>query len=369
MPFPPSLAHNQRFNAEPGHVTNAPQDEEQHSVQEFAEQYVESLNPREDRYETRLGDDFYVCTFPNGLKTWLFVYEVEGYRRRRTLGTYPEMSLTDARDALFSARKLQQAEDDLIARGLSDAVLRGAAPGPEKVPAAPISSTPGAQPSLLVRATRTLATGAAGAAIAIGGMFAYATFTTKHADAPPVARLPAAPAVQSAATDEPVQPAASETVADQPTVTAAADPSETTPETTTPAAAPPSEEQLLLEAALASVSREMLVSDVVDGEPSTELPDTIELIANETRQIYYFTEVRNMIGRRLTHRWRHERREVAKFSLAEPNEYECPLHSSMLLNTASAGNWRIELLDDAGNVLDFHLFEVVVSESITSNSR
>lgn len=347
-------------------MSSASQEEEQHSVQEFAEQYVESLVPRDDRYDTRLGDDFYVCTFPNGLKTWLFVYEVEGYRRRRTLGTYPEMSLTDAREALFSARKLQQAEDDLIARGLTEAVLRGGSDDDgerrERVAAAP--TTPTQQPSLAIRAARTLATGAAGAALAIGGMFAYATLTTQHAPAPPVASRPAAsattPAVASAQTPAPTgDTSESETP-----------PAENSAATTeTPAAAaPPSAEQLALEAALMAVSREMLASNVVNGEPETELPDTIELLGNETRQIYYFTEVRNMIGRRLTHRWRHERREVASFALAEPNEYEYPLHSSMLLNTASAGDWRIELLDDAGNVLDYHLFEVVVSDGAASSS-
>ncbi|MEM9384770.1 MAG: DUF2914 domain-containing protein [Pseudomonadota bacterium] len=349
-------------------MSSASQEEEQHSVQEFAEQYVESLVPREDRYDTRLGDDFYVCTFPNGLKTWLFVYEVEGYRRRRTLGTYPEMSLTDAREALFSARKLQQAEDDLIARGLTEAVLRGGGSedGERRDRVVVTPSAPSQQPSLAVRAARTLGTGAAGAALAIGGMFAYATLTTQHAPPPPVVSRPAA--VGNAATN----PVANAQTSAPPTETSTPSASDTENsaalETPPAAAAPPSAEQLALEAALMAVSREMLASNVIDGEPQAELPDTIELLANETRQIYYFTEVRNMVGRRLTHRWRHERREVASFALAEPNEYECPLHSSMLLNTASAGDWRIELLDDAGNVLDFHLFEVVVADGAGGSS-
>ncbi|MEO0971876.1 MAG: DUF2914 domain-containing protein [Pseudomonadota bacterium] len=340
---------------------NAPQEEEQHSVQEFAEQYVASLAPREDRYETRLGDDFFVCTFPNGLKTWLFVYEVEGYRRRRTLGTYPEMSLTDARDALFSARKLQQAEDNLIARGLGDAVLRGGGPDEARGSRAPAARTligsSEAAPALWVRVARTLGAGAVGAALAIGGMFGYATLTTSASG--PLARVAQKPSTGQGATAASAAQAPSSATAPA----SGADTIISEEMSTTAAAAPPSPEQLALEQALSAVSRELLVGEIVNDEPRREVTDTIELADGETRQVYYFTEVRNMVGASLRHRWLHERREVALVPLATPDRWESPLHSGQLLDAASVGTWSIELVDASGALLDFHSFEVILASN------
>ena len=87
-------------------------------MQEFAEEYVANLQPRDERYDTRLGDDFYVSTFPNGVKTWIFLYEVNGYSRRQTLGVYPEMPLDRALETLYAARRTRSVENELMDQGL-----------------------------------------------------------------------------------------------------------------------------------------------------------------------------------------------------------------------------------------------------------
>src|SRR5262245_57855623 len=85
---------------------------------------IEDLQPQAARYDTPIADDLLICTFPNGVRTWIFTYTSEGFQRRRSLGVYPEMSLADARQALFAARKLQAVEDQLAQHGLGSEVIR-----------------------------------------------------------------------------------------------------------------------------------------------------------------------------------------------------------------------------------------------------
>ncbi|MDH3769284.1 MAG: hypothetical protein OES99_12660, partial [Gammaproteobacteria bacterium] len=93
-------------------------------MHEFAEEYVVNLQPREERFYTRLGDDFFVATFPNGVKTWVHMYEVNGHTRRQTIGVYPEMPLQKALDALFSARRAQAVDAQLATQGMDNPQVR-----------------------------------------------------------------------------------------------------------------------------------------------------------------------------------------------------------------------------------------------------
>lgn len=375
--------------------------EEQHSVQEFAEQFVESLQPREERYETRLGDDFYVCTWPNGIKTWLFVYEVDGYRRRRTLGTYPEMSLTDAREALFAARKLQRAEEALIEMGLGDAVMRSGS-GPERVERRDRPQEQRTGAPLGVRIARTLGTAAVGAVLAIGGMFGYGMLTT-----PSKVQLPGATSNSTAGTQNrlagatPAEPGASPgrdpgagavgtgtprgTEADAAaTGNGAPGRGRTDPESAgadagsaagtgraeAPAAAgegsggtAPIQDPRLreLQAALAgTVSRALLTGSVTDGKPGTMLPDLIRIPPGGSRAVSFFTEVRGMQDQQFEHRWIHDGELVETVALrTPPSGWHLPLASSLRLQSGlHEGRWIVELRDARGELLEDLFFTV-----------
>ena len=93
-------------------------------MHEFAEEYVANLKPREERYDTRLGDDFYVATFPNGVKTWIYLYTVNDFTRRQTLGIYPEMPLPQALESLYAARRTRAVESELAEQGLNAGQVR-----------------------------------------------------------------------------------------------------------------------------------------------------------------------------------------------------------------------------------------------------
>jgi len=76
----------------------------------FSDQYIRELQAKPKRYDLREGngDGFSIRVAPSGLKTWLFIYDFKGRRRRMSLGTYPSLSLDDARkrhrDALMLLR-------------------------------------------------------------------------------------------------------------------------------------------------------------------------------------------------------------------------------------------------------------------------
>jgi integrase len=59
---------------------------------------LKKLTPKKARFEVSDGKGLSVRVMPTGKKTWVFRYMIEGTARRMTLGTYPAMSLAEARE-------------------------------------------------------------------------------------------------------------------------------------------------------------------------------------------------------------------------------------------------------------------------------
>ncbi|MBF0400557.1 MAG: tyrosine-type recombinase/integrase [Magnetococcales bacterium] len=72
----------------------------------FSDRYIQSLKPKEQRYEVLEGLGFSVRVTPTGSKTFFMAYQFEGRNRRLTLGSYPEMKLTEARKKHADARQM-----------------------------------------------------------------------------------------------------------------------------------------------------------------------------------------------------------------------------------------------------------------------
>jgi len=87
----------------------------------FTAQTVKSLKARADRvdYFDSTTPGFGLRLTPAGVKTWFFMYRVNGKRLRRwTLGRYPTLSLADARD------KIKIAAGDLAKKGIDPAATK-----------------------------------------------------------------------------------------------------------------------------------------------------------------------------------------------------------------------------------------------------
>jgi len=71
---------------------------------------LHNLPPRDRRYDAPVADELVLNVFPNGVKTWVHVYPVEGQLRRRTIGVFPDMSLDEALASL--AQNQQRIQPD-----------------------------------------------------------------------------------------------------------------------------------------------------------------------------------------------------------------------------------------------------------------
>ncbi len=323
-------------------------------MQEFAEQYIDELKAKDDRYDTRLGDDFFVCTFPNGVKTWVFVYEVDGYKRRRTLGIYPDMSLAEAREVLYDARKLQKVEEQL----LKDALTRKGEGGARAPQAQSITeNATGARTKRKPLLDTNLFSGlAAGTLLTLSGVFAYTRLAPEPSTPANTARLQSVPA-QTVPTPAPARIDTLASATDSTATTPA--PAELAP-VPPPAAEPQVPESMRkLEQALAgTVARELLTSGVRDDKPVDELREQVLVEATGEREIFYFTEVRGMPGQTLTHRWTHNNELVASYQLICDERWRMPLYSSTRIDSQGIGHWQVELLDAAANTIEKHSFTV-----------
>ena len=79
-------------------------------MSEFSDQYFRELAPQQRRYDTPVSDQLHFCVFPNGVKSWVFLYEVDGHVRRRTIGLFPEMSYAQALTAIDPNRRIAKVD-------------------------------------------------------------------------------------------------------------------------------------------------------------------------------------------------------------------------------------------------------------------
>ena len=86
-------------------------------MSEFSEQYFRDLAPRERRFDTPIADQLAFCVFPNGVKSWVYLYEVDGFTRRRTIGLFPDMSYEEALRSLDPNRRIAQVDAEEQRRG------------------------------------------------------------------------------------------------------------------------------------------------------------------------------------------------------------------------------------------------------------
>lgn len=72
----------------------------------LTELQVKNAKPKQKAYKLTDGEGMYLEVAPNGGRYWRLKYRHLGKEKRLALGVYPEISLADARDRRFEARKL-----------------------------------------------------------------------------------------------------------------------------------------------------------------------------------------------------------------------------------------------------------------------
>ena len=67
---------------------------------------LRALKPKDKTYRYPIGGSLYLEVTPKGAKHWRWKYRIDGKENRYSLGSYPDVSLRDAKEAVESARKL-----------------------------------------------------------------------------------------------------------------------------------------------------------------------------------------------------------------------------------------------------------------------
>lgn len=63
----------------------------------FTDTYIKALKPLTKRYEEYEGGGFGIRVTPNGVKSWIYRYKIDGKTDKLTLGHYPTISLANAK--------------------------------------------------------------------------------------------------------------------------------------------------------------------------------------------------------------------------------------------------------------------------------
>ncbi|MEK6770128.1 MAG: DUF2914 domain-containing protein [Pseudomonadota bacterium] len=100
-----------------------------------------------------------------------------------------------------------------------------------------------------------------------------------------------------------------------------------------------------------SVARSQLTSAIQNNEPI----DKLTTLSNDQTRIYFFTDVRNLGGQKITHRWEHKGKVMSEIPL---NVGGSPwrTYSSKTLDPSWTGEWKVTAVDDAGNTLSATTF-------------
>ena len=83
---------------------------------------IKNAKPQNKTYKLSDGDNLYLFVKPTGYKVWVFRYRFQGKLKDYYIGSYPEISLSEAREKAFTLRKMvKEGKDPSIVKKLERA--------------------------------------------------------------------------------------------------------------------------------------------------------------------------------------------------------------------------------------------------------
>ncbi|MFV1996665.1 MAG: DUF2914 domain-containing protein [Acidiferrobacterales bacterium] len=113
------------------------------------------------------------------------------------------------------------------------------------------------------------------------------------------------------------------------------------------AAAEPIAEKL----ASGTVARATFTKGITEREPV----DTISTLGTDNNKIYYFSELRDMAGQTVTHRWEYGGKIMAEVPFTV-NGNRWRVYSSKNLEQGWQGEWKVSVIDQSGGTLAVNTF-------------
>ncbi len=107
------------------------------------------------------------------------------------------------------------------------------------------------------------------------------------------------------------------------------------------------------------IARAFFSTEIVNKEPINRL-----LVGSELEKIYFFTDIRNMKGKTVYHRWEYEDKVISK------NKFEIKgskwrTYSSYNIKPEMTGKWTVVVTDERGWPLKAVIFHYVKRQSQT----
>lgn len=107
-----------------------------------------------------------------------------------------------------------------------------------------------------------------------------------------------------------------------------------------------------------NIARSQFTTAVVNREPT----DNVVMLTNNSSKIYYFSELANLAGQRVTHRWQYQGKLMAEVKFDVKSD-RWRVFSSKKIHPDWTGEWLVDLVDENGNSLTTTRLEVVSASS------
>ena len=106
------------------------------------------------------------------------------------------------------------------------------------------------------------------------------------------------------------------------------------------------------------VERAIFTSQIVDREPV----DEVAVVDTNLQEILFFTELRQLAGRTVTHRWEYEGEVMAevRFEVGGPR---WRVFSKKSLSPSQTGKWTVVVVDESGWALHAAMFDFRAAQS------
>jgi len=101
----------------------------------------------------------------------------------------------------------------------------------------------------------------------------------------------------------------------------------------------------------ATVARAQFTTAVQDREPT----DKVSTLLNDKSRIYFFTEIKDAPNQKITHRWEHDGKVVHEMSF-DVGSSRWRVYSNKTLDPKQTGEWKVSVVDEAGNTLGASTF-------------
>jgi hypothetical protein len=121
------------------------------------------------------------------------------------------------------------------------------------------------------------------------------------------------------------------------------------------------EEQDLEDEEVAEASEPLAAAQFTTAVENREPIDQVTFVSTEVQKIFFFSELRGLAGRRITHRWLYAGETMAEVSF----DVEGPrwrVWSSKDLLPDWLGDWTVEILTDDGEVIAAETFTYTAPE-------